>query len=206
MEKNLKLEKRRLTILICVFTLMFFIIVSRLITLTIIENIKTESNEKTPSLYERGEILDSYYKKFAVSLKVYSLFCRPLEIHDMEENSVDKISLYLNKSKKKLKEIFSSQKNFVWLKRQIDYVTLKKVLNLNIKGIYYLREYKRFYPNGRLLSHVLGITGVDNIGLEGLELYYDKYLNTGMNVKKIRKKLNLVLSIDKNVQYVVEMS
>lgn len=204
MEKNLKLEKRRLTILICVFALMFFIIISRLITLTIVENIKTKSNEKTPSLYERGEILDSYYKKFAVSLKVYSLFCRPLEIHNMEVSSVNKISLYLNKSKKKLKEIFSSEKNFVWLKRQIDYVTLKKVLNLNIKGIYYLREYKRFYPNGRLLSHVLGITGVDNIGLEGLELYYDKYLNIGINVKKIRKKLNLVLSIDKNVQYVVE--
>ncbi len=204
MGSNLLKEKRRLLILVVFFSLLFILIIIRLFKLSVIDSIKTDNNKKTLSIYERGEILDAYYKKLALSIKIYSVFCNSSEIEEIEESKIDKIVSYLKIDKKRLQKIFVSKKRFVWLKRQIDYNTLKKILNLKVKGIYYLREYKRFYPNGRLCSHVLGITGIDNVGLEGLELYYDKYLNSGVNMKKDTGKLNLVLSIDKNFQYIVE--
>ena len=204
MEQKLTLEKRRLLALIIILGLLFLLIAIRLLKLTIIDNIKTRPKEKTFSVYERGEILDCNYRKLAVSLKVYSLFCNSLEIENIDESQLVKISKLLELKKKDLKKIFLSKKKFVWLKRQIDYGTVRKILDLEIKGIYYLHEFKRFYPNNRLCSHVLGITGVDNVGLEGLELYYDKYLNSGIQSGKKNKKVNIVLSIDKNIQYIIE--
>ncbi|MBU1077290.1 MAG: transpeptidase family protein [Spirochaetes bacterium] len=206
MDQKLKSEKQRLMMLIMVFALLFFVIIVRLFKLAIIDNIMRKDGGKTLSIYERGEILDVQYKKLALSIKVYSLFCNPQEITHLENDQVNMLSSLLNIDRSRLDEIFSSNKRFVWLKRQIDYKLLKKILNMNIKGIYYLREFKRFYPNGKLCSNVLGITGVDNVGLEGLELYYNKYLSTKIAGGKDEesKKLNLVLSIDKNIQYIVE--
>lgn len=204
MNKVFSLEKRRLMVLVLIFILFFIGIFLRLIKFTIIENIRTKDGEKTFSLIERGEILDSHYQKLALSLKIYSLFCNASQIDNINEEQLNKLSEYLHTDKNKLIKVFSTKKKFIWLKRQINYNTLKKILKLDIKGIYYLREFKRFYPNGKLCSHVLGITGVDNIGLEGIELYYNKYLNTGVEIKNNRKKLNLVLTIDKTLQYIVE--
>ena len=60
--------------------------------------------------------------------------------------------------------------------RQLDYETAEKIDALKIDGVYLVKESKRYYPYGDLLSHVLGYVGIDNQGLSGLELYYDDYL------------------------------
>ncbi len=204
MGKNLNIEKRRLLILIVLFLFLFLIITIKLIKLTIIDNIRTPARERNYSIFQRGGILDCNYKQLAVSIKVYSLFCNTLEMENINAKKLDKISSILKIKKSTLKKIFSKKKKFIWLKRQVDHKTMKDISDLNIKGIYNLREYKRFYPNNRLGSHVLGITGIDNIGLEGVELYYDKYLNSTIHLEGKQEKFNLVLSIDKTIQYIVE--
>jgi len=204
MEKLFYLEKRRITFLLVFFLFLFLLIIARLFKLTVIDGIKGKSSHIFRG-FERGEILDSNYEKLAISLKLYSLFCNTLKLDEIDDRTLNKISVILNMDKSKLRKIFATKRKFIWLKRQVDAITMKKIMDLKIKGIYYLREYKRVYPNGRLCSHVLGITGVDNVGLEGLELYYDKYLNMKLVDKDGKhKKLNLVLTIDKNIQFIVE--
>jgi len=204
MEQKFPLEKKRLLILVTILGVLFLLIIGRLFKLMIIDAVKDSSRGRSYNVYERGEILDANYKKLAVSLKVYSLFCNAQEIEDVSNSDIEKISRVLEIKKKDLEKIFTSKKRFVWIKRQINYNTIKEIIDLKIKGIYYLHEFKRFYPNNRLCAHVLGITGIDNIGLEGLELYYDKYLSSGIDSQGRKKKANLVLSIDKNIQYIVE--
>ncbi len=92
MDQKLNLEKRRLLVLVVIFVCLALLIVVRLFKLTIIDNIKAKPKEKTLSVYERGEILDCNYKNLAISLKVYSLFCHPLEIEDVDESLLQKIS------------------------------------------------------------------------------------------------------------------
>ena len=60
--------------------------------------------------------------------------------------------------------------------RQLDYKIADKINELNYDGVYLLKEGKRFYPYNTLLSHSIGFVGIDNQGLSGLELKYDKYL------------------------------
>ncbi|MBR1413267.1 MAG: stage V sporulation protein D [Bacilli bacterium] len=60
--------------------------------------------------------------------------------------------------------------------RQLNYETAEKINNLNYDGVYLVKESKRYYPYNTVLSHVLGYVGIDNQGLSGLELYYNKYL------------------------------
>ncbi|MDD5067300.1 MAG: penicillin-binding transpeptidase domain-containing protein [bacterium] len=193
-------EKKRLKIFIALLFSLFLIMFVRLFYLTILRH--DAQDTKKGIVPERGQILDRNIKKLALSIKVYSIFCNALETAEINPGRTADISRLLDISEHQLRPLLRSGKSFVWLKRQVDYYTLKKVLDLRIKGIYYIKEYKRFYPNVRLASHVLGIVGVDNSGLEGVELYYDKYLNAGL--LQPEENLNIVLSLDKNIQYIVE--
>ena len=193
------MERKRFKILLFFISMLYLAILIRLVYLTIITGYnKTEISIKSNSL-DRGDILDSNLQKLAVSIKVYSIFANPSEIKYISSEQLNKLSKILNINKRKLKSRLTKKRKFVWLKRKVSKFTLKKVLNLKIRGISYIKEYKRFYPNGRLASHILGITGIDNVGLEGVELYYNKYLNGVGDEKK-----NIVLTIDKNIQYILE--
>ena len=106
--------------------------------------------------------------------------------------------------------------------RRLSYKTAEKIKNLNYKGVYLLKESKRHYPYNNVLSHTLGYVGIDNQGLSGLELYYDRYL-TGkngalkyfsdgkgnkLNLEEIYEQpesgMNLNLTIDLDIQKSVE--
>ena len=114
--------------------------------------------------------------------------------------------------------------DFVWLARKLDYKHWPAVRRLNLAGIEHLVETKRVYPHGELACHVLGFAGVDNQGLEGLELFYEKELRgregwiyatrdgMGNSVRPAEKKysdsvegFNLHLTIDSTVQHVTEV-
>ena len=153
----------------------------------------------------RGEILDRNYNKLASSIKVYSIFCNPKKI-SIDDVRKKKLLSLLGISESSFDKILRSDKNFVWLKRKVDYKTYREILNLNIDGIEFKEEYRRIYPNGSLCSTLLGIVGIDNVGLEGVEFYYDKYLNSGWTFSKDEKNFNIMLTIDKNIQYIVETS
>ncbi|MCX5702419.1 MAG: penicillin-binding transpeptidase domain-containing protein [Candidatus Omnitrophica bacterium] len=171
----------------------------------------------------RGTIFDSNLKPQAVNISVDSLFASPNEIADKDkEKIIRQLIPLLNVGYGYLKERLYRKKSFIWLARKMDPVLAGKIKNLNIKGLDFIKESKRFFPNGYLASHILGFSDLDNIGLEGAELYYDKYLKGeagwAVYLKDARQKkldlwnkmvlpkdgYDLVLTIDEVIQYIAE--
>jgi len=171
----------------------------------------------------RGTIYDRNLKPLAVNISVDSLYSSPNEISDKNKEAIIKqLPAVLNISTASLKEKLFRKKYFIWLARKLSPEQSEYVKKLNIKGIDVVKESKRCYPNGYLASHIIGFAGLDNKGLEGLELYYDKYLKGEMGwalfLRDARqRKLNmwekmvspkdgydLVLTIDEVIQYIAE--
>lgn len=171
----------------------------------------------------RGSIFDSNLKLQAVNLAADSLYANPDEISDKDKEAIiAQIAPMLNLNYAYLKNRLYRKKSFIWLARKITPAQSEAIKRLNIKGLYFIKESKRCYPNGYLASHILGFAGLDNRGLEGIELYYDKYLKgesgfafflRDARQKKLdlwekmvspRDGYNLVLTIDEVVQYIAE--
>ncbi len=171
----------------------------------------------------RGSIYDSNLKPQAVNISVDSLYASPDQIPDREKEKIIKQLLpVLNADYAYLKDRLYRKKSFIWLARKITPAQSEAIKQLNIKGLGLMKESKRSYPNGYLASHIIGFSGLDNIGLEGSELYYDSFLKgTGgwaLILRDARQnKLNLeermvlpsdgfdlVLNIDEVIQYIAE--
>jgi len=171
----------------------------------------------------RGTIYDTNLKPQAINVARDSLYACPLEISKKDkEKIISQLASILNVSRQYLEERLSRKKNFVWLARKISPQQRKKIEDLGIEGLGFIKESKRCYPNDYLLSHVLGFAGLDNVGLEGIELYYDEYLRgekgfafflRDARQKKLdliekmipaRDGNDLVLTIDEVIQYIVE--
>jgi len=124
----------------------------------------------------RGRILDRNGLLLATSVPVPSIWAIP---EDMERDKAKfarlakLLEMPLAELEKKLED---EDKNFVWLKRQVDEGVAQQVTALNIKGIYQRKEYKRQYPEGEAAAHVVGFTNVEDKGQEGMELAFDKDL------------------------------
>jgi cell division protein FtsI (penicillin-binding protein 3) len=171
----------------------------------------------------RGTIYDSELRPQAVNTSVDSLYASPLSLSEKDkEIIVRKISGILGVEQSFLKDRLSRKKSFVWLARKITPAQAQEIKSLKLKGLGLIRESKRCYPNGYLASHILGFAGLDNAGLEGLELYYDKYLKGepgwAMMLRDARQKkldisekmvspkngYDVVLTIDEVIQYIAE--
>lgn len=124
---------------------------------------------------ERGSIYDREGRVLATNIDVYSVYASPHLIGDKEE-IVEKLTNILNIEKNRLIEKLSSSRKFVWLKRKITWEEKAKLEKLSLEGIGFLREKKRFYPQGVIASHILGGVDIDNKGIESVELFYDQYL------------------------------
>lgn len=125
-----------------------------------------------PVLPQRGMICDRNGKELAVSIDTESVYAFPSQVKQPEETART-LSAILGMSYEEVYERITRNTYFVWLKRQVDAETASKVRSLKLSGINLTPEPKRFYPNGTLAAHVLGISGIDNQGLEGIEAEYD---------------------------------
>jgi cell division protein FtsI (penicillin-binding protein 3) len=171
----------------------------------------------------RGTIYDCNLKAQAVNIPVDSLYASPDEINDREKpNIIAQLSGALNLSRSFLSDRLYRKKSFIWLARKLTPEQEEAVKRLNIKGLGFLEESKRSYPNSYLASHIIGFAGLDNTGLEGTELYCDRYLKGlpgwAIFLRDARqRKLDLwekmvlpkdgydiVLTIDEVIQYVAE--
>lgn len=171
---------------------------------------------------KRGTIYDTNMRELAISIDVDSLFAHPKSI-DNPEHHAHVLAPIIGVHKRELLNDLKSGKSFVWLKRHITPNEKKKVEELNLPGIDFLKISKRYYPKDELAGQVLGFAGVDNQGLEGLELYYDSELKGAEGwyisikdarhrvictqqkwVKKPTAGMNLVLTIDEVIQYFAE--
>jgi stage V sporulation protein D (sporulation-specific penicillin-binding protein) len=133
-------------------------------------------------LPKRGIIYDRNLKELAITINLNSVFAEPFKVKDKELASY-KLAGALGISQDEIYKKLRQEKGFVWLGRRVSSDTARAVRLLDIKGIDFIKEPQRAYPNGVLASHVMGFTDTDNNGLEGLELRFNKYLKGAMGYR-----------------------
>ena len=124
---------------------------------------------------KRGSIYDRNLENLAVNIPSYSLYARPGKISHSKKIA-RKLSPIVRMKVSSLTKKLRQKKVFVWLKRKLSLAQKKRIEALGLKGIGFVEESKRFYPQGELASSLLGFAGVDNQGLAGVELSYNSEL------------------------------
>ncbi|TYS77203.1 stage V sporulation protein D [Rossellomorea aquimaris] len=173
---------------------------------------------------ERGKILDKNGVELATNQSAPTVFVVPRQITDPAKTA-EKLAAALNLPLEEIYKYVTKSASMVRINeaRKISYEKAKEIRDLNLKGVYIAEDSKRYYPFGSYLSHVLGFAGVDNQGLMGLELFYDKELSgDGGSVKFFSDAkgkrmpdmaddyaapvdgLDLKLTIDTKVQTIIE--
>lgn len=230
------LVKKRLLFVLVTFTCLIFLL---LIRIGYIQLVQGEQLRKEAYIQQnmgrvinpkRGTIYDRNGKELAISASVETVSVNP---QDIRKNAVgleyiaEKLAEILEMDKSKVLVIISRNTNFEFVKQKVD----KEVGNAVRKwreeeqliGIYVDEDSKRFYPNGSLASHVIGITRVDNVGMFGIEAVFEKYLQgvPGKIISEVdglgreiplseekyispRDGWNVILTIDETIQYFAE--
>lgn len=175
----------------------------------------------------RGMLYDRNLRELAMTVLVDSIYAVPSELGENRENAAEMLSEVVHSdpgetytSEKRILGRFNASRNFAWVARRVDRETAERVRELNLKGVYFQKEFKRFYPNNDLAAQVLGYVGTDDEGLGGLELEYDDdmhgtpgHMLTALDAKRHvlgseeSQPLpgeNLVLTLDANIQYIAE--
>ncbi|MFA7317156.1 MAG: penicillin-binding protein 2 [Sulfuricella sp.] len=167
----------------------------------------------------RGMITDRHGEPLAISTPVESVWASPQDI-ELNAEKKQQLAKLLDMSKSEIdKRLASSSKEFAYLKRGLPPELAAKVMELDIPGVFLQRGYRRYYPAGDVTAHILGFTGVDDNGQEGLELTYQKWLAGQVGSRRVIKDRpghiiedvksiktpqegrNLALSVDRKIQY-----
>jgi cell division protein FtsI (penicillin-binding protein 3) len=149
-------------------------------------------------MFQRGDIVDRNGALIATSLRAASMFANPKEIKD-PEGAARRLAVVLRMDEHQLVSKLTSEKNFVWIKRNMTPREQSATNGLGIPGLYFLPEERRIYPYGQLMSHVVGYVGIDNKGLSGIEKYYDRRLREGAQTGEA-----LSLSLDVRLQAILK--
>jgi cell division protein FtsI (penicillin-binding protein 3) len=169
----------------------------------------------------RGKITDRNGEILASSTPVRSIWAIPSDLSDVARPRLRELAKILEMPVEEIdRKIADTERDFVYLKRQLPPEVAEKVAELNLEGVYQQREFRRYYPAGEVASHVLGFTGVDEVGQEGIELAFQQSLagvpgsrrvlkdrrgNVVEDVASIRaprEGRDLALSIDSKIQYI----
>ena len=173
-----------------------------------------------PIPVSRGTIFDRNGEPLAVSTPVESIWANPGQLLEQTER-LPELAKALGMDTEALKQKLEQRKDkeFVFLKRQLNPDDGAEILKLAIPGVSGQREYRRYYPSGEVMAHVLGVTNVDDHGQEGLELAFDDWLSGKAGAERvIRDRMgrtvedvelarepkpgrDITLSIDRRVQY-----
>lgn len=175
-------NKKRLTILFYVALLLMLVIAGRLAQLMFFnaEDLQDKAeNQWTRELAvapKRGSILDRNGEILATSAMAESVLLHPKDIKDAGEVA-SLLAPILEMEEQKIFDLANDKtKVEVWLKRQITSEQAEQIRQLNLSGVDFFTDTKRYYPSGEFMSQVLGYTSSDGDGQEGLEKYYNKYL------------------------------
>jgi cell division protein FtsI (penicillin-binding protein 3) len=175
----------------------------------------------------RGVLYDRNLRELAVTVQVDSVYAVPSELGDNRASAAEILAEIVHSdprdnftSKQQMLARFNASHGFAWVARRVDAATADRVRELNLKGVYFQKEFKRFYPNNDLAAQVLGYVGTDDIGLGGLERQFDEdmhgepgHMLTALDAKRHvlgseenqpQPGENLVLTIDANIQYMAE--
>ncbi|MEG0021912.1 MAG: stage V sporulation protein D [Bacilli bacterium] len=175
---------KRINIIFLFVSIFLFLIVSKVFFLQVIDYDKLSKlanklwNRNLPIEAARGTIYDRNLKVLASNETTSSLVFIPSQIKD-KQTTAKKISEILGVSYEDMLVHVSKKTSIERVHpegRRLDYKIADKITNLNIYGVYLIRETKRKYNHDMLMGHTLGFVGIDNQGLSGLELEYNKYL------------------------------
>jgi len=167
----------------------------------------------------RGKIVDRHNEPLAISTPVESVAASPADV-EATPDQVKRLARLLETDAQDLaKKLADTNRDFVYLKRQLPPEEAARVVALGIPGVFLQREYRRYYPAGEVTSHLIGFTDVDGKGQEALELAFEQQLagqagnrrvirdrlgHIVEDVESIRKPQDgqtLALSIDAKIQY-----
>jgi cell division protein FtsI (penicillin-binding protein 3) len=175
----------------------------------------------------RGVLYDRNLRELAVTVQVDSVYAVPSELGDNRESAAEILSQIVHAdpsdnftSRQQMLARFNASRGFAWVARRLDPETAERVRELNLKGVYFQKEFKRFYPNNDLAAQVLGYVGTDDVGLGGLEREFDDdmhgapgHMLTALDAKRHvlgseesqpQPGENLMLTVDANIQYMAE--
>lgn len=168
----------------------------------------------------RGRITDRNGNVLASSIPVKAIWAIPDDVLQAPADKLSKLAALLDMRESDLRRKLDSDRNFVYLKRQVEHERADQIVALKINGIHTRKEYKRYYPEGEVMAHVVGFTNVEDAGQDGMELAEQKTLAgvTGSrrvikdrlgriveDVEAIREPhdgRDLTLSIDSKLQYI----
>lgn len=168
----------------------------------------------------RGMITDRNGEPLAVSSPVESIWANPQELVRHPER-LPELARALGIPADDLSARVGRRagREFMWLKRRMNPARAQRIVALDIPGVYAQREYRRFYPQGEALAHILGFTNIDDHGQEGVELAFDRRLRGRPGVKRVIRDRRgrtvenvdlvraaepgkeLALSIDRRIQF-----
>ncbi|GJL77478.1 MAG: penicillin-binding protein [Nitrospinaceae bacterium] len=176
----------------------------------------------TKIVYGRGTILDRNQNELAMNVEVESVYITPSKVVD-KQHTARTLASHLQLDQKKVYNKISSKKHFVWIKRKCDLKASEKLRRLDLPGVGFISEQKRFYPKRELAANVTGFVGLDNQGLSGVEHHYQSTLKgttvrrviekdargrnigaIGQSGKSKTKSRDVVLTLDEVIQFITE--
>ncbi len=225
-------RRLRFVVLAAVFIFWALLIVVRLAWLQLGEHHKFVEMAAQQQLHgfeiapRRGVLYDRNMHELAMTVSVDSVFAVPNEIKDKATTAAALAKVvHLDPTEnfttgKQIAARMQASKSFAWVARKLDPDVIARVKALNLKGIYFQKEFKRVYPNDQLAAQVLGYVGTDDTGLGGIEREFDEDLHgtpghmlTSLDAKRHvlgseeREPLpgeDLQLTVDENIQFIAE--
>lgn len=135
---------------------------------------------------QRGRIFDSRGRVLAKSVQCRSVFARPMDVEDRSRTARE-LGRVLGVSAGSVAKRLNRRRPFVWIERQVGDREAAAIQALDLPGVGLVEEYKRLYPNGHLAGQLLGFTGTDGQGLEGLELSLEPTLAAGRDKTLVQR-------------------
>ena len=211
----------------CGLVVAFILIIVRLVNLQVLQaaelTLKADRQHQKNVTLEgaRGTIYDRNSKVLAMNMEVPSVFGVPVSLNPTV--TARSLSSVLHVKAAEIEKKLKQEKHFVWLARKLEPEQGRRLEHLSLDGVGVVMEGRRFYPKGPLLSHVLGFAGMDDRGLEGVELRYEQYLRgekravvlqrdalgravfpKGLNEEGAAAGHSLTLTVDEVIQYIAE--
>jgi cell division protein FtsI (penicillin-binding protein 3) len=176
------INQGRWKLLVIILSGLLLMVAGRLFSIQVLQH-KNFSNQKQKQITKiqnivgiRGKIISADGNILAISNICFSLCADPSKIKEPQKTAKLLSSLLNIPYNQVLQKISKKQRRFVWIKRKLSDKQFLKLRNLKIEGVFFQKETQRHYPFGKVACHILGFTGTDGRGLEGIEYILDRFV------------------------------
>jgi len=226
--KSINWFKVRIVFLSFLLFICFLLVMGRMFQLQVLKKEQLyklaaqQQHVQIPLVPKRGTVYDSNGDELAVSIEVESVYADARKVVDVEKTARELTSI-LQIDREELRQRLKTHRSFEWVQRKVSSKEAERIRALQLPGVSFLKENRRFYPNSQLAAHLIGFVGLDSKGLEGIEFQYDALLNGESQVRTATRDAlgreiamgnvpfekedhyrNIVLTVDKSVQHIAE--